>query len=280
MSPPNPPGERDVPRPLHAVDPEPLARIAVVLVGTRHPGNVGAAARAMGTMGLTDLRLVAPHLADVAARPEARAFASGALAVLERARVFATLGEATADAVLAVAVSAEPREFGPPPAPPEVCARDALAVLADDTGHRVAFVFGAERTGLSIAQVQACGRLTSIPASPGYASLNLAQAVQVIAYCLRRAALEARGPAPRRSDRRDDDDDDGGVDVRLADQGSVDSLVAHLERGLVAIGFLDLSHPKKLMPRLRRLLQRARLRPEEVDLLRGVAKRMERGPPR
>ena len=100
--------ERTVPRPLHAADPEALARVAFVLVGTSHAGNVGAAARAMRTMGLADLRLVAPRFDDVARRPEARAFASGATAVLDAARRFDTLAEAIGDAALAIAVSAEP----------------------------------------------------------------------------------------------------------------------------------------------------------------------------
>ncbi|MEI7444357.1 MAG: RNA methyltransferase [Burkholderiales bacterium] len=257
--------ERPVPASLHAADPEALSRIAFVLVGTSHPGNVGAAARAMRTMGLVDLRLVAPRFADVAERPEAIAFASGATDVLGTARRFDTLDDAIADARLTVAVSAEPREFGPEPAPPEGCAADALGVLAADPSHRVAFVFGAERTGLSIDEVQSCGRLCSIPASPSYASLNLAQAIQVLAYCLRRAAL---APAPEPAAQR------------LADQGAVRGLLDHAERALRAIGFLDPRHPKKLLPRLRRLVLRARLRPEEVDLLRGILKLMERGGPR
>jgi tRNA/rRNA methyltransferase len=265
------PFERTVPPTLHSGDPELLARVAFVLIGTSHPGNVGAAARAMRTMGLTELRLVAPRFDDVAERPEARAFASGATGVLDGVCRFATLAEAIGDAALAIAVSAEPREFGPEPAPPEACAADAMAVLAADPEHRVAFVFGAERTGLSVDEVQACGRLVSIPASPSYSSLNLAQAVQVLAYCLRRAALAACAP-----------DVSGGArpGPRLADHRAVGNLLEHGEQALRAIGFLDPSHPKKLVPRLRRLMLRARLRPEEVDLLRGVLKLMERGLPR
>jgi tRNA/rRNA methyltransferase len=258
--------DRTVPRSLHAADPPALARVAFVLVHPSHPGNVGAAARAMKTMGLADLRLVAPRHPDVIERPEAMALASGARDLLAGARTFATLAEAIGDAVLAVAVSAEPREFGPLPLPPEDCAARAFAALALDPGHRVAFVFGAERTGLSIGQVQACGLLASIPANPAYSSLNLAQALQIVAYCVRRAALEA-APAPA----TDDDDREP-----LADQDAVQGLLAHLEQALGIIGFLDPARPKKLMPRLRRLLLRARLRTEEVDLLRGVCRRIER----
>ena len=263
-----------------------LARVAFVLVGTSHPGNVGAAARAMRTMGLTDLRLVAPRFDDVAQRAEARAFASGATEVLDGSRRFDTLADAIGDVALAIAVSAEPREFGPEPAPPEACAAEAIGLLDADPAHRVAFVFGAERTGLSIDAVQACGRLVGIPASPGYPSLNLAQAIQVVAYCTRRAALDAAAPrravasaaplplaqAPRTS-LEEESESEG---VRLADQRAVQGLLDHLERAMLAIGFLDPAHPKKLMPRVRRLVLRARLRPEEVDLLRGVCRRMER----
>lgn len=272
-----------MPRALHAPDPPTLARVAFVLVGTSHPGNVGAAARAMRTMGLADLRLVAPRFGDVAQRPEARAFASGATGLLDGARRFDTLAEAIGDAVLAVAVSAEPREFGPDPAPPEDCAAEAIGLLDADPAHRVAFVFGAERTGLSVDAVQACGRLVGIPASPGYPSLNLAQAIQVVAYCVRRAALEAfarrragtSAPSPL-AEPLGASFEDATDGLRLADQHAVQGLLDHLERALFAIGFLDPAHPKKLMPRLRRLVLRARLRPEEVDLLRGVCKRMER----
>jgi tRNA/rRNA methyltransferase len=279
------PRARTVPRPLHEPDPPSLARVAFVLVGTSHPGNVGAAARAMRTMGLADLRLVSPRFDDVARRPEARAFASGATDVLDAAGRFEALADAIGDAALAIAVSAEPREFGPEPAPPETCAAEAVALLAADPAHRVAFVFGAERTGLSIEAVQSCARLVGIPASPGHSSLNLAQAIQVVAYCVRREALDAAardagtgsGRTPRHDAHGAGDGGSGHESGRLADQRAVQGLLEHLERALVAIGFLDPAHPKKLMPRLRRLLLRARLEPEEVDLLRGVCKRMERG---
>lgn len=263
--------DRTVPRSLHAADPPALARVAFVLVHPSHPGNVGAAARAMCTMGLSDLRLVGPRHANVLQHPETRAFASGATGVLDRATTRPTLGEAIADCVLAIAVSAEPREFGPPPWPPEIAAADALDVLQASSAHRVAFVFGAERTGLSIAQVQACGRLIGIPASPGYASLNLAQAVQVVAYCVRREALSRAGAGAGAPD---------GHDEPLADQAAIQGLIGHLERVLLRIGFLDPEHPRKLVPRLRRLLMRARLRAEEVDLLRGVCAQIERHGPR
>lgn len=274
------PTERSTPLPLHQADPQALARVVFVLVGTSHPGNVGSAARAMKTMGLSELRLVTPRYADVCSQPEAMAFASGATDVLAGARHFASLADALADISFAVAVSAEPREFGPPPAPPELCAAKALATLAQSPEHRAAFVFGAERTGLSIEAVQICHLLASIPASPVYSSLNLAQAIQILAYCLRREALNGASVAADTHDR-------SPIEARsvsaeevvspMASGAAIQGFFDHLERALLAIGYLDPLHPKKLMPRMRRLFLRARLSAEEVDLLRGICKLMERG---
>jgi tRNA/rRNA methyltransferase len=235
----------------------------------------------MKTMGLSDLRLVHPRFADVCQQPEAIAFASGATDRLQTARIFPQLADALADCVMAVAVSAESREFGPVPQPPEAAARAALDVLHVHAEHRVAFVFGPERTGLSIESVQACAQMLSIPASPLYSSLNLAQALQVVAYVLRREALGAVG-AMAATETADASMPASSASSpasfpteRLADQRAVQGLLEHLERASIAVGFLDPAHPKKLMPRLSRLLQRARLSPEEVDLLRGLCKRME-----
>jgi tRNA/rRNA methyltransferase len=273
--------ERHTPAALHQADPLVLERVTFVLVGTSHPGNVGSAARAMKTMGLSDLRLVHPRFADVCQQPEAIAFASGATDRLQTARIFPQLADALADCVMAVAVSAESREFGPVPQPPEAAARAALDVLHVHAEHRVAFVFGPERTGLSIESVQACAQMLSIPASPLYSSLNLAQALQVVAYVLRREALGAVG-AMAATETADASMPASSASSpaslpteRLADQRAVQGLLEHLERASIAVGFLDPAHPKKLMPRLSRLLQRARLSPEEVDLLRGLCKRME-----
>jgi tRNA/rRNA methyltransferase len=273
--------ERHTPAALHQADPLVLERVTFVLVGTSHPGNVGSAARAMKTMGLSDLRLVHPRIADVCQQPEAIAFASGATDRLQTARIFPQLADALADCVMAVAVSAESREFGPVPQPPEAAARAALDVLHVHAEHRVAFVFGPERTGLSIESVQACAQMLSIPASPLYSSLNLAQALQVVAYVLRREALGAVG-AMAATETADASMPASSASSpaslpteRLADQRAVQGLLEHLERASIAVGFLDPAHPKKLMPRLSRLLQRARLSPEEVDLLRGLCKRME-----
>ncbi|RIK90034.1 MAG: hypothetical protein DCC72_12095 [Burkholderiales bacterium] len=249
---------------LHAPAPQWLSRVRFVLVGTSHPGNVGAAARAMRVMGLRELVLVAPRSERIARHPEAVARASGALDVLENAVVVDSLAQALASCSLAVAVSADTREFGPAPQPPEEIAALAFAEASADASARIAFVFGAERNGLSIEAVGQCQRVCSIPGGTDYASLNLAQAVQIVAYCLR-AHERLHSPAPPAASAS-----------RFAAHEQVEALHAHLERALVRIGFLDPRHPKKLMPRLRRLFSRTRLEVEEVELLRGVCTQIEK----
>jgi len=258
------------PHSLHAATPDALSRVAVVLVEPSHTGNVGAAARAMNVMGLRDLVLVSPRVPQAHEDPQAIAFASGATQLLERARVVHTLEAALAGVSLAVAISADPREFGPVPLAPEDAARRLLGELGSHGGHRAALVFGTERTGLSIEQVSRCQLLCSIPGDPRYHSLNLAQAVQVMAYVLRREAIAAGG-RPGEGDARSG----SAAHPRLASQEAIEGFYTHLERALQAIGFLDPSHPKKLMPRLRRLFARTRLEVEEVDLLRGICKMTE-----
>jgi tRNA/rRNA methyltransferase len=262
------------PETLHRPTPHALARVAFVLVEPCHPGNVGAAARAMRVMGLGDLVLVAPGVPDALADPQALAFASGATEILANARVCPSLEAAIADASLVVGVSADPREFGPPPLAPEVAAQRVFAELAADPGHRVALVFGTERVGLSVEQVQRCQLLCSIPGDPNFHSLNLAQAVQIIAYVLRRCAQDPSN-ALALDPQTDASEPSASPSPRFASQVAIEGLFEHLERALVVIGFLDPAHPKKLMPRLRRLFSRTRLEAEEVDLLRGVCKMAE-----
>ncbi|HLS55892.1 MAG TPA: TrmJ/YjtD family RNA methyltransferase [Zeimonas sp.] len=242
-----------------------------MLVGTSHPGNVGAAARAMRAMGLRRLALAAPRDPEVCSHREAIARASRADDVLAAARVVPTLAQALADSTLAIAVSAEEREFGPLAQPPEAIAERAQRELEADPSHRVAFVFGAERTGLSIEEVGLCQALCSIPAEPDYPSLNLAQAVQLLAWCLRARVGVQVAPAPLAPSQ----DEPAGAS-RHATHAEIEALFEHLERALVRIEFLDPRHPKKLMPRLRRLFARTRLETEEVAILRGICTRIER----
>jgi tRNA/rRNA methyltransferase len=225
-----------------------------VLVGTSHAGNVGAVARAMKVMGFGDLVLVAPRFADVLERPEATAMASGATDVLAGARIVPTLAEALDGVTYACATAMTPRDFGPPNHAP----RELFATLAAGT-HRVAFVFGSERYGLANEDVYACHACVTIPTDPSYGSLNLSQAVQLLAYEWRLAL--GGFDAPARS-----------LDPRRADDVAVRGLVDHWQEVLEAIGFLDPAAPKKLMARLRRLANRAELSAEEVHILRGIAR--------
>lgn len=224
-----------------------------VLIHTSHAGNVGAAARAMKVMGFTDLVLVAPRRAGLAYEAEARAMASGATDVLAASREVATLGEALDGASWVVATAMTPRDFGPPTFAP----RQHFAELAR-TPQRVAFVFGPERTGLSNEDVYRCHACVSVPTEPGYGSLNLAQAVQLIAYDWRQA-LGGFPVSPRT------------VDAELADAASVQQALEHWREALEAIGFLDPTAPKKLLPRLNQLLNRAELTATELHILRGIA---------
>ncbi len=225
-----------------------------VLVQPSHAGNVGAAARAMRVMGFDDLVLVQPRDADVLQQPETRARASGATDVLDRARVVPSLAQALHGCTHACATAMTPRDFGPPTLAP----REHFASLAPQ-GHSVAFVFGPERTGLSNDDVYRCHACLSIPTASGYGSLNLAQAVQLLAYDWRQA-LGGFGVQPRTPA------------VQRADAQAVDGLLTHWQATLQDIGFLDPAAPKKLLPRLRRLVQRAELSVEEVHILRGIAR--------
>ena len=225
-----------------------------VLVNTSHAGNVGAAARAIKVMGFDDLVLVAPRFDDVLGHDEALAMASGATDVLANARVVATLADALDGVAQVCATAMTPRDFGPPTAPP----REHFASLSAAPPN-VAFVFGSERFGLSNDDVYRCHQCLSIPAAAGYGSLNLAQAVQLIAYEWRQAL--------------------GGYDVvertaapAVANAKAVQGLLEHWREALTAIGYLDPAAPKKLMPRLNQTLNRARVTEEEVHILRGIAR--------
>ncbi len=255
-----------------------LQRVDFVLIEPSHPGNIGAAARAMKVMGLHALTVVAPRFADALSHPDALAFAGGATDVLLQACTVPSLDDAIGAATLAIAVSARGREFGPRFEPPETLAQLACSELESDSCHRVAFVFGSERIGLSIEHVSRCQRLLSIPADAQYDSLNLAQAVQIVSYCLRQAALARAafaGAAALPTARIGSPDAGDALRTPNADQRSVEQLFEHLERALVAIGYLDPRNPKKLMLRLRRLFGRTRLETEELDILRGICATME-----
>lgn len=233
--------------------------IRVVLVNTSHPGNIGAAARAMKNMGLEDLCLVAPQSFPSA---EATARASGADDLLARARRVDTLEEAIADATLVIGASARSRTLPMAALDPRECAE--LVAQQPEPG-RTAIVFGRERTGLTNDELDRCHFLVRIPTNPEYPSLNLAAAVQVLAYELRMAVRQSSGSAAAR--------------YRLATSDEMERFYQHLEETLIAIDFLDAENPRQLMRRLRRLFGRARPNENEVNILRGIltAVRQRRG---
>jgi tRNA/rRNA methyltransferase len=232
-----------------------LDRIRVVLCATSHPGNIGASARAMQTMGLSRMVLVNPQRYPDA---DADALAVGAGAILRSALVTDSLDEALEGSVLAVGFSARPREFAGMALPVRAAMQEALRYAASGD---IAIVFGTEMSGLSNAELAHCQIVATIPAAADFASLNLAAAVQVAAYELRVALLgDAVWAAPV---------------FEPATHDEIERLFAQGERALVAIDFLRLARPKRLMARLRRLFSRARLEKEEVNILRGILARIE-----
>jgi tRNA/rRNA methyltransferase len=260
-----------------------------ILINTSHAGNVGAAARAMKTMGFDELVLVAPRWANVLNREETIQRASGALDVLKNARVVASLDEALEGLTHLCATAMTPRDFGPPSVTP----REHFKMLLNSERHHevlrglepdlacengenpaagasaarqlgVGFLFGCERFGMRNEDVYRCHACLTIPSNPQFGSLNLAAALQVVAYEWRLALGGFEGgtlPA-------------AGAPA-LADASQVAGMLAHWERALVTIGFLDPQAPKKLMPRLNQLFNRAGITPEEIHILRGIAKAME-----
>jgi tRNA/rRNA methyltransferase len=252
-------------------------RLRFVLVETSRAGNIGAVARAMKTMGFSDLVLVKPRFAEALTDPEAIAFASGAQDVLAGARIVGDIGQALEGCNFAAAVSARLREFSPPLWSPRAFAGH---LSTDGAGLRAALIFGNERFGLPNQIVEQCNVLINIPANPAYSSLNLAQAAQVLAYECRVAAesgVATPGEAtpgeatPGEATPGEATPGVVGFHGETASLAQIDGMYAHLEQALVAIDFLDADHPKKLMPRLKRLFARTQLETEEVNILRGIA---------
>jgi tRNA/rRNA methyltransferase len=234
-------------------DTDALANVRIVLCETSHPGNIGAAARAMKTMGLSALHLVRPQRFP---DPQANWRATNAADLVDAARVHDTLDSALAGVAFAVACSARNRDV----AVPATTAREAAArSMAIARTQPVALVFGNEQAGLTTEAVNKCKLLASIPTDAKFSSLNLGAAVQVFAYELRMSALgKPRSEPPR----------------ERATHEAVEGFYGHLEQAMTDVGFLDARHPKKLMPKLRRLFARADLEPEEVHILRGILKAM------
>jgi tRNA/rRNA methyltransferase len=268
-------------------------RTRFILIDTSHAGNVGATARAMKVMGFEELVLVNPRFPNVLNRDETIQRASGALDVLKNARVVSHLDEALEGLTHLCATAMVPRDFGPPTRAP----REHLATLsqglegvgqAAPTGQRgVGFLFGSERFGMKNEDVYRCHVALTIPSNPSFGSLNLAAAVQLLAYEWRLALggfrpqsvasqqpLEPSFISPPNSG---DQAFLAPLGHPLADAQAIAGLLKHWEASLISIGFLDPLAPKKLMPRLQQLFNRAQLTEEEVHILRGVAKHMGEG---
>jgi TrmH family RNA methyltransferase len=230
-----------------------LSNIRVALLNTSHPGNIGAAARAMKTMGLTDLWLLNPlHFPDA----EATARASGADDLLARTQVCQHLDDLLEDCRLVVGASVRARSIPCPVLSPRECA----SLVREETGQgRVAVLFGCEQSGLSNAEIDRCHYLVQIPASPVYASLNLAAAVQVIAYELFVAHAT-----------KDPQEGSCSLNHVPVSAGELERFYEHLEATLVQLEFLDPANPRQLMRRLRRLYNRARPDQNEINILRGI----------
>lgn len=258
-----------------------------ILIETSHAGNVGAAARAMKTMGFDDLVLVRPRWANVLRKEETIQRASGALDVLDNARIVDTVEEAVEGLSHLCATAMTPRDFGPPTRTPrqhfemlmkgELKAQAGQALEADladvvqtaDSIHGergIGLMFGCERFGMANEDVYRCDVALSIPSNPQFGSLNLGAAIQVVAYEWRQALggfpVVEHIPRPER-----------------ADAQQVAGMLGHWEQALAHIGFLDPAAPKKLMPRLNQLFNRAQLTQEEIHILRGVAKAMLQSTP-
>ncbi len=235
-----------------------LANIRVVLSHTTHPGNIGAAARAIRTMGLVNLYLINPRRFP---DPEATARAAGADETLTHAKICSGLDEALAETKFVVGLTARKRDLSHDMVPLREAASQLVAEAA--TG-KVAVLFGAEMSGLSNAELDRCHLLANIAADESFSSLNLAAAVQVTAYELRQASFVAIPPQK--------------PPFPLADFEQVEAFYHHLEQVMYETKFLDPAQPKRLMRRLRRLFARARLEKEEVNILRGILNAVRKSP--
>jgi tRNA/rRNA methyltransferase len=246
-------------------------RTRFILIETSHPGNVGAAARALKVMGFDDMVLVAPRYANVLRKEETIQRASGANDVLDKTRIVGTLEEALDGISHVCATAMTPRDFGPPTRSPRehfdlLLGRSLTKTASEivkpaEAIFSIGFLFGSERFGMKNEDVYKCHVALSIPTNPDFGSLNLAAALQLVAYEWRLAlgGFPVASPAGESG---------------LADAAQVAGLLGHLEQALIEIGFLDPEAPKKLMPRLNQLFNRANLTPEEIHILRGVAKAM------
>ncbi len=237
-------------------EPKLLGNIRIVMVETTLAANIGSAARAMKTMGLSDLVLVKPKSVHT---EEAYARASGAIDIMDNLKVVDSLSEAVSDCGFVMGSSARIRGLPWPLINPREAAEEAVLKGPDKP---VALVFGRESSGLSNEELAQCHRHVHIPANPEYSSLNVASAIQILAYECRMAALGASAFEDKNEQR----------EAPIADHESMEGFIQHLQQTLVDIQFLDPNNPKLLMTRLRRLYLRAELDQTEINILRGILK--------
>lgn len=243
----------------------PLAQnVSFILVEPAHPGNIGSAARAIKTMGFRDLRVVSPWVDTYRTDPEAVAYATSSIDVLEASLSYHSLLEALEGVNFAWAMSGYNREFGPVIEPVRSVASKAVEFIKGGQGN-IAFVFGCERTGLSNEQMAMCQGCAAIPADSDCTSLNLSQAVQIMAYEMHMSMM-------------DESRTHNGLygwqerfeGEKLAGLQAIEGFLNHFEKAMIHCGVLNPEEPKLFMPRIRRLFARTQLTQPEVDLLRGV----------
>lgn len=240
-----------------------FSRQRFVLVQPTHPGNIGAAARAIKTMGFSRLILVQPLQQKIHCNPIATAMASGADDILKQAEIVDSLDQALIGTSLTIALSARIRELAPPLFTPRAAAQYTNWVLNQHPENQIAWIFGNERYGLPNHIVERCQLLVNIPANPDYSSLNLAQAVQLLAYEAR-IALQATEDIKKHFASE--------KSIKRANSEEIEAMFTHFEQALIALKFLDPYQPKKLMSRLRRLFSRSYLEIEEINIFRGIAR--------
>lgn len=251
----------------------PLNKIRIVLVEPTHPGNVGAAARAVKTMGLDRLVLVNPKKFP---HTEATKRAAGAASVLQSAEVVENVSSAVADCTLVLGTSVRDRDVSWPTATPDIAAAKAIRHIESNDDHQLAILFGRESSGLTNDELELCQQQIRIPANPDYSSLNLASAVQIVCYELRMAAR--RGMAARRASASEITPvavTPAQLRQSTASRAQLEGHLAHLQQALESLEFMKAKPPTMLMRKLTRLYNKAELTVEEVQILRGILAAIE-----
>lgn len=242
-------------------------RVCFVLAEPSHPGNIGSAARAIKTMGFTDLRVVSPKDPNYRTSPEAIALATTSVDVLENSKSYKTLDDAFSDVTFAIALSGYSREYGPPLKDLHTCIKEAHTFLSDSQNNkeRIAFLFGCERSGLTNEELTLCSACAAIAANPESPSLNLSQAVQIVAYEMHMSILQKEKGEGFLYDWQDRFAHEAPAPIT-----ALEGFFSHWEKAMIACEALDPKEPKNIMAMSRALFERAHLTQSEVDLLRGI----------